>query len=153
MAKQVTDYFEQRISEWLEAERKKDAAFDKKVSESKKDVSGCCNYIISRVKASGQCGYDDAEIYGMARNYFDEDNVKDPGKQPNCQVVVSGHIDLTESEKAEAMAQAVRNYEADLRKKDIEAKAKAEEAEKERKAKLKEQKQKEQSVQPDLFGF
>ena len=153
MAKQVTDYFEQRISEWLEAERKKDAAFDKKVSESKKDVSGCCNYIISRVKASGQCGYDDAEIYGMARHYFDEDKVKDPGKQPNCQVVVSGHIDLTESEKAEAMAQAVRNYEADLRKKDIEAKAKAEEAEKERKAKLKEQKQKEQSVQPDLFGF
>lgn len=30
MAKEVTDYFEQCISRWLEAEKEKDAAFAKK---------------------------------------------------------------------------------------------------------------------------
>lgn len=149
----VTKLFEQRIGEWLAQARKDDSAFDKKVAESKKNVEGCCNYILSEVRKAKQCGYDDAEIYGMARHYFDEDDIKDPGDQGGCRVVVSGHIDLSESEKAEAMQQAVRNYEAELRKKDQEAKAKAEEAEKERKAKLREQRVKETAVQGDLFGF
>lgn len=153
IGREVTNYFEQCISKWLEAERKKDPIFDKKVAESKKDVQGCCNFILQQVKASNQCGYADEEVYGMARHYFDEESIKDPGKQGQCRVVVSGHVDLSESEKAEAMAQAVRNYEAELRKKDIEAKAKAEEAEKERKAKLREQRVKQQETQPDLFGF
>lgn len=152
MANQVTDYFEQCISKWLEAERKKDPIFDKKVAESKKDVQGCCNFILKQVKASKQCGYADEEVYGMARHYFDEESIKDPGKQDQCRVVVSGHVDLSESEKAEAMAQAVRNYEAELRKKDIEAKAKADEAEKERKAKLRERRVQAENSQLDLFG-
>lgn len=153
MAKEVTNYFEQCISRWLEAEKEKDAAFAKKVDESGKNVEGCCNYILQQVKASKQCGYADDEVYGMARHYFDEDEIKGPGAQGNCRVVVSGHVDLSESEKAEAMAQAVRNYEAELKKKDIEAKKKAEESEKERKAKLREQRVKETAVQGDLFGF
>ena len=64
---EVTKLFEQRIGEWLTQERKKDATFDKKVAESKKDVEGCCNYILSEVRKAKQCGYDDDEIYGMAR--------------------------------------------------------------------------------------
>lgn len=153
MAKEVTNYFEQCISRWLEAEKEKDAAFAKKVAESGKNVEGCCNYILQQVKASKQCGYADEEVYGMARHYFDEDELKDPGSQGASRVVVSGHVDLSESEKAEAMAQAVRNYEAELKKKDLEAKKKAEESEKERKAKLREQRVKETAVQGDLFGF
>ncbi len=153
MAKEVTNYFKQCISRWLEAEKEKDAAFARKVAESGKNVEGCCNYILQQVKASKRCGYADEEVYGMARHYFDEDELKDPGSQGASRVVVSGHVDLSESEKAEAMAQAVRNYEADLKKKDLEAKKKAEESEKERKAKLREQKVKETAVQGDLFGF
>ena len=153
MAKEVTKYFEQCISRWLEAEKVKDAAFAKKVAESGKNVEGCCNYILQQVKASKQCGYADEEVYGMARHYFDEDELKDPGSQGASRVVVSGHVDLSESEKAEAMAQAVRNYEADLKKKAIEEEAKAKKAEDERKAKLREQRVKETAVQGDLFGF
>lgn len=150
---QVTKYFEQCIQTWLEGEKKKDEAFAKKVDESKKDVAGCCNYIISQVRASKQCGFADEEIYGMARHYFDEDDVKDPGAQGNCRVVVSGHIDLTDSEKEEAKEQAVRNYEAELRKKAKDDEEKAKKAEEERKAKLREQREKQQETQPDLFGF
>lgn len=153
MEKQVTDYFGQCIGKWLEDEKRKDAAFAKKVEESKKEVEGCCNYIISQVQASKQCGFADEEIYGMARHYFDEDDVKNPGKQASCRVVVSGHIDLSESEKAEAMRRATEQYKADLRKADEERKAKAEQAEKERKAKLREKKMQETAVQGDLFGF
>jgi hypothetical protein len=150
---QVTKYFEQCIGKWLEEEKKKDETFERKVEESKKDVAGCCNYILQKVKASKQCGYADEEVYGMARHYFDEDDVKDPGAQGGVRVVVSGHIDLTDSEKEEAKAQAVRNYEAELRKKAIEEEAKAKKADDERKAKLREQREKQQTVQPDLFGF
>ena len=89
----------------------------------------------------------------MARHYFDEDEIKDPGAQGNCRVVVSGHIDLTDSEKEEAKAQAVRNYEAELRKKAKDDEEKAKKAEEERKAKLREQREKQQETQPDLFGF
>ena len=149
----VSNYFGQAIQAWLDGEKKKDPAFAKIVDESGKNVEGCCNYILQQVKASKQCGFADEEIYGMARHYYDEKDVTDPGVQGNCRVVVSGHIDLSESEKAEAKAQAIRNYEAELRKKDIEAKAKAEEAEKQRKAKLKEQREKQQTSQLDLFGF
>lgn len=150
---EVTKLFEQRIGEWLTQARKEDATFDKKVAESKKDVQGCCNYILSVVKESKQCGYDDAEIYGMARHYFDEDDIKDPGKQSVQRIIVTGHIDLTESERMEAKQQAVEEYKAELRKADAAKQAKAEQEEKERKARLLEKRKSENDGQLDLFGF
>lgn len=150
---QVTKYFEQCIQTWLEGEKKKDETFAKKVDESKKDVAGCCNYIISQVRASKQCGFADEEIYGMARHYFDEDDVKDPGAQGNCRVVVSGHIELTDSEKDEARQKAVEEYKAEIRKAEAAKLEQAKKAEEERKAKLREQREKQQETQPDLFGF
>lgn len=149
----VTKLFEQRIGEWLTQARKDDAAFDKKVAESEKNVEGCCNYILSVVKESKQCGYDDAEIYGMARHYFDEDDIKDPGKQNVRRIIVTGHIDLSESERMEAKQKAVEEYKAELRKAEAAKLAKAEKEEKERKARLLEKRQKEQESQMDLFGF
>ena len=145
MANQVTDHFEQCISKWLETERKKDPIFDKKVAESKKDVQGCCNFILQQVKASNQCGYADEEVFGMARHYFDEESIKDPGKQDQCRVVVSGHIDLSESEKAEAMEAAKKQYLAELRKE-------AEIKESIRKENAKKRKAQAENSQLDLFG-
>ena len=149
----VTKVFEQRIGAWLDQARKQDAEFDKKVAESKKDVKGCCNYILSEVRKSKQCGYDDAEVYGMAQHYFDEDSIKDPGKQSVERIVVTGHIDLSETEREEVKQQAVAEYKAELRKADKAKKAKLEREEKERKAKLLEKRKSEQDSQLDLFGF
>lgn len=141
----VTKLFEQRIGEWLAQARKNDAAFDKKVAESKKNVEGCCNYILSEVRKAKQCGYDDAEIYGMSRHYFDEDDIKDPGKQNVQRIVVTGHVDLSESEKAEAIEAAKKQYLAELRKE-------AEIKESIRKENAKKRKVQAEAMQQDLFG-
>lgn len=142
---EVTKLFEQRIGEWLTQARKEDATFDKKVAESKKDVKGCCNYILSEVRKAKQCGYDDDEIYGMARHYFDEDDIKDPGKQKVSRIVVTGHVDLSDEEKAEAMKAAQSQYLREL-------KEKGDAKEKERKQKLQERRAQAESSQLDLFA-
>jgi hypothetical protein len=142
---EVTKLFEQRIGEWLTQARKKDAAFDKKVAESKKDVKGCCNYILSEVRKAKQCGYDDDEIYGMARHYFDEEDIKDPGKQKVSRIVVTGHVDLSDEEKAEAMEAAKKQYLAELRKE-------AEIKETIRKENVKKRKAQAENSQLDLFA-
>lgn len=142
---EVTKLFEQRIGEWLTQARKDDATFDKKVAESKKDVKGCCNYILSEVRKAKQCGYDDDEIYGMARHYFDEDDIKDPGKQKVQRIVVTGHVDLSDEEKAEAMEAAKKQYLADLRKE-------AEIKETIRKENVKKRKAQAENSQLDLFA-
>lgn len=151
---EVTKYFEQRIEEWLQEEMAKDELFRKTVeSKPQKTVKEACNYVLSVAKKTKQVGWDDSEVYGLVRHYYDEDDIKDVGDQCPSKIIVTGLVDLSESEKAEAMAQAVRNYEAELKKKDLEAKKKAEELEKERKAKLREKRVMETAVQGDLFGF
>lgn len=142
---EVTKLFEQRIGEWLTQARKEDATFDKKVAESKKNVEGCCNYILSEVRKAKQCGYDDDEIYGMARHYFDEDEIKDPGKQSVQRIIVTGHVDLSEAEKAEAMEAAKSQYLRELKEKE-DAK------EKERKQKLQERRAQAENSELDLFA-
>ena len=146
----VTKYFEQAISRWLDKEKANDEMFADQVKASGKTVEGCCNYIIQRVRESKQCGYSDDEIYGMARHFFDEDSEKDPGKQDVQRIVVSGHIELSESEKAELKRQAEKEY---LRQLQEEAK-KRETAQRE-KMKARQQASKDSAakvVQGDLFG-
>ena len=154
MAKDVTDVFVEHIQRWLDEEMKKDAQLAEKVQAGSKTVEMACNYVLSEVKKSGRCGFDDAEVYGMVRHFFDEDDVKDPGEQDVNRIVVSGHVDLSESEKAEAMERAVREYKAEMQKKaDAEREAK-EKAERDRlealKAKRKEQRA--NDAQLDLFA-
>ena len=67
--------------------------------------------------------------------------------------MVTGHIDLSETEREEVKQQAVAEYKAELRKADKAKKAKLEREEKERKAKLLEKRKSEQDSQLDLFGF
>lgn len=155
--RKVTRFFEQRISEWLEREKANDPLFAETVrSKPHKTVQGACNYVLSVAKKSGQCGWDDEEVYGMVKHFFDEDDLKDPGSQNPSKVIVSGHVDLTEEEKQEAMEKAKEEF-----KKDMEAKAAAVERarkEKERKdaeekrKKLEEKRAKENAMMGDLFG-
>lgn len=142
------------ISRWLDGECKKDAAFASKVNESGKTVEGCCNYILATVRESQRCGFSDDEVYGMARHFFDEVAVGDPGEQNVQRIVVSGHYDLTDEERKAAMRQAEDRYLAelkDIKKREAEAQAKAE---KERMEKMREKRraEQEQSQQMDLFG-
>lgn len=154
----VTKYFVQRISAWIEKEKEADALFKQTVeSKPEKTVEGCCNYILKVAKDSGQAGWDDDEVYSLVRHFFDEDNLKDPGEQRPSKIIVSGHVDLSAEEKAEAMAKAEAAYMKELKEKaeaDEKARREAEKkkAEERRKA-LMEKRERENAMQGDLFGF
>lgn len=155
MADSVTKCFQQRIEAWLKTEMEKDPQFAEVVrSNPKKTVQGACNYVLKCAKESKQCGYDDDEVYGMVRHFFDEGDITDPGDQNPSRIVVSGHIDLSESEKAEAMANAERQYLKEIREREAireaEEKEKAKRDAEQRRKRLEEQRAQERQM--DLFA-
>ena len=152
---QVTKYFIQRIQQWLDSEMARDEQFRARVEavKDKKTVEGACNYVLKCAKDSGQCGYDDAEVYGMVRHFFDEDDVTDPGDQNPSRIVVSGKVDLTAEQIEEAKETARQQYYNEIREAEERKRKEAEERERQRKAEIRERKIAEQSAQQDLFGF
>ena len=152
---QVTKYFIQRIQEWMDSEMARDEQFRARVEavKDKKTVEGACNYVLKCAKDSGQCGYDDAEVYGMVRHFFDEDDVTDPGDQNPSRIVVSGKVDLTAEQIEEAKETARQQYYNEIRDAEERKRKEAEERERQRKAEIRERKIAEQSAQQDLFGF
>lgn len=152
---QVTKYFIQRIQEWLDSEMERDPQFKARVESVKdtKTVEGACNYVLKCAKDSGQCGFDDAEVYGMVRHFFDEDDVKDPGDQKPSKIVVSGHVDLTQEQIEAAKEAARQQYYNEIRAAEEQKRKDAEEKERQRKAELREKRMQEQTAQQDLFGF
>ena len=155
----ATELFIKRIEDYLKKEADADQEFAKRMQEQpEKMPEAVCNYILSEVSKTKQCGWADEEIYGMAKHFSAEAELKDPGSQANSvsRVVVDTHVDLTEEQKLEAMAKAQKNFE---RKLEDEHKRKEEEKrERERKAKekrlqaAKEKQEKEAAVMGDLFG-
>lgn len=80
--------FKKAIQEYLEQRAKEDGLFAVSYAKANKSIDECCNYILSTVHKSGCNGFTDAEIYGMAVHYYDEDNIKDV-KPVNSRVVVN----------------------------------------------------------------
>ena len=58
------------------------------------------------MQKSGCNGFDDAEIYGMAVHYWEEDEIE-VGNPINCKVVVNHTVELTEEEKEQARQDAI----------------------------------------------
>ena len=153
----VTKYFVERITAWVENEKLADPEFAALVaSKPEKTIEGACNYILKVAKDTRQAGWDDSEVYGMVRHFFDEDDLKDPGNQNPGKIIVSGHVDLTAEEKAEAMEKAKEEYKLELQKAaakaEAERKAKEQRVAEERRKKLEEKREKELAMQGDLFG-
>lgn len=76
----ATEAFAKTIGAYIEKEKQADPLFAKCVDEQPtKTVQGCVNYILKEVKKSGIAGWTDAEIFGMAKHFYDEKELKDPG--------------------------------------------------------------------------
>ena len=102
--------FEERIKAYLDRRAFTDQQFAEKYANPDKSIEKCCEYILGEVSESGQGGYDDDEIYGMAVHYYDEENVEiKPNKVDR--VVVDTHVELTEEEKAEVRKKAIEDYQ------------------------------------------
>lgn len=94
------------IKAYLEARAENDALFAVKLANPSKSVEDCVTYILNEVKKSGCNGFDDAEIYGMAVHYWEEDEIE-VGNPINCNVVVNHTVELTEEEKEQARQDAI----------------------------------------------
>lgn len=117
----IKTYLDQRAAEdplFAEKYTKKLEAFKSKSYEKNEGATNCiekcCEYILGEVSASGRCGFDDDEIFGMAVHYFDEDDIEIKTNKVQ-RVVVNQHIDLTDEEKAEARAKAIADYQNEVR--------------------------------------
>ena len=111
-----TEQFKQTIQAYLDKRAREDFLFYQKYKESTRTIDDVVTYILNQVKASGCCGFSDDEIYGMAVHCIDEPDLE-IGKSINCNVVVHHHVELTEEEKAEQKAKALKRFQdEELRK-------------------------------------
>lgn len=119
------------VKEYLDKRASEDELFAKSYTKPQKSLDECWRYIVgeARRRAQGNCAcISDAEVYGLAVHYYDEDDIKVHTAGP---VRVSTGTDqpkptvkLTEKEKAAAKEEAKRLYsEAVLE--ELRAKAKA----------------------------
>lgn len=147
---QGTEFFQKRIKEYLDSKAANDAAFAEKYANEEKSIEECCDFIIGEVKKTNRIGFDDAEIYGLAIHYYDEEECKPNGKH-SCRIVCDVAPVLTEEEKAKLAEEAKAEY-----KQSVIRQMQAEEREKkEKQAKAaKEKREKEASLyaQQSLFG-
>lgn len=131
-----TNNFKQTIQHYLEERAKADGLFAKSFANPKKSVDECCNYILGEARKRGNAvAMSDAEVFGMAVHYYDEENIKVEKMPANQRASVSKSADksmeLTEEDKKAAREAAIKRLTEEqyalLRKKP--AKAKREETE------------------------
>lgn len=111
-----TDHFKELIKNYLDNRAKEDELFRAKYETTTCTIDDVVNYIFHAVQQSGCCGLSDMEVYSMAVHAIDEPHLE-IGKPMDCNVVVNHHIELTEEEKAEQRAIALKRYqEEEMRK-------------------------------------
>lgn len=103
-----TDNFKAVIKDHLESIAANDSKFKERYELDSKSLDDCITYILNYVKDSKIMGYTDSEIFGLARHYYDEDNIKVGKPFDRGTVVVNRQIELTPEEKAEAKEKAIR---------------------------------------------
>lgn len=101
-----TEEFKKTIQAYLEQRSAEDTMFAESYKKPNKNIDDCITYILNTVKSSGCVGFTDAEIFGMAVHYYDEDDIK-VGEKINCGVVVNHKVELTEQELADARTKAM----------------------------------------------
>ena len=111
-----TEHFKEIIKAYLDNRAKEDELFRAKYETTTRTIEDVTTYILNEVKNSGCCGFSSEEIFSMAVHVIDEPGL-DIGKPLQCSVVVNRHIELTEEEKAEQRALALKRYQdEELRK-------------------------------------
>ena len=114
-----SDEFKKTIEAYIKQQAETDPLFAPCLEKEGKNIEDCCTYILSWVQKSGCNGFSDAEIFGQAIHYYQEDNIN-VGNPINCKVVVNHEpepVVLTEEEKQQARKDAVEREIAEQRAK------------------------------------
>lgn len=110
-----TERFKETIKAYLDKRAETDELFRVRYEATTRTIDDVVTYILNQVKASGCCGFSDDEIYSMAVHVIDEPDME-IGKTIDCNVVVNHHIELTEEEKAEQKALALKRSQEEERR-------------------------------------
>lgn len=70
-----SEKFKTRIEDFLKEKSLSDCAFAPMLEKASKNVDSCLKYIISEVKKTGECAFDDSEIFDMAVVYYTDDTI------------------------------------------------------------------------------
>lgn len=133
----TTDAFKNVIQNHLNETAANDPLFAVTLKKENKNIDDCVNYILQTVQESGCNGFTDEEVFGMAKHYYDEDDLK-PSKQINANVIVNHTVELSEDDIAKA-------------KQDAKDKIILQEMERMKKKSAPKKEEPKESVQPTLF--
>jgi len=97
------DIFQVVIRAYLDARAKADPLFAEAMKKPNKSIEGCANYIYNQVRKANRIGWDDAEIFGMAVHYYDEDEIAAEDLKPvtNVQTIINTKLEKPKPQKAE----------------------------------------------------
>lgn len=111
-----TEHFKQIIKSYLDKRAEQDELFRAKYEAVNRPIEDIVTYIIGEVHKMGVCGLGDEDVYSLAVHAAEEADLA-IGKPIACDIVVNQHIELTEAEKTEQKAMALKRYQdEELRK-------------------------------------
>lgn len=88
-----TDHFQEVIKAYLDKRAEQDELFKATYSKQGKSIDECCRYIIQEVRKANRIGWSNAEVFGLAVHYYDEDDIKVSSSTPQVEIVSTGHDD------------------------------------------------------------
>ena len=109
-----TNSFQDAIKSYLDERAKTDELFAKAYTKPGKTLKECCDYIMGEAKKRGSAvAISDAEVFGMAVHYYDEENIKVNKVSGSCKVSAPAStpapkVELTEEDKKKAREEAIR---------------------------------------------
>lgn len=101
--------FKDTIQKYLQERVVEDPLFAPKFANPQKSVDECCRYILGEARKKGNSVVmSDAEVFGLAVHYYDEENIKVEEVSAGCSVSSSPKVELTEEEKNAAREAAIK---------------------------------------------
>lgn len=84
----ASDKFKTTIESYLSEKAQNDALFSADYKKENKKLESCFHYIFGEVKKTGECAFDNQEIFDMAVKYYKDDSIGTPAPV-QCRVAVS----------------------------------------------------------------
>jgi len=114
----TSDNFKKTIESYLQKHAEQNPRFKQRFELKDKNINDCITYILNEVKKSGCNGFEDDEVYNMAKYYYIADKI-DVGSKVSGSVIVNHSADnkkelnpwsIAQSEKAYLMREIDENY-------------------------------------------
>jgi len=84
----ASEKFKTAIENYLSEKAQNDAVFSSDLKKESKNLESCFHYIFGEVRKTGECAFDNQEIFDMAVRYYADDTIGTPAPV-ECRVAVS----------------------------------------------------------------